>query len=176
MFQLTNLLTFKSLQQASVQQSVVAQQTLPLPPTMQPVQQQIPTVQQPLQPVQQPIQPIQQPIQPIQQPVQPIQQPIQPIQKPIQPVQPPVSQSPGISSKPPEILAASQLTPVSSNVRSENPLEVSASETPSETSSNPSTIKTGPKDPRPPRLPLNWKTASDADGCVYYYHVITRYV
>uniref|UniRef100_A0A6F9DWB6 [histone H3]-lysine(36) N-trimethyltransferase n=1 Tax=Phallusia mammillata TaxID=59560 RepID=A0A6F9DWB6_9ASCI len=31
-----------------------------------------------------------------------------------------------------------------------------------------------PRDPRPPRLPPNWKTASDADGCVYYYHVITR--
>uniref|UniRef100_F6UMH0 WW domain-containing protein n=2 Tax=Ciona intestinalis TaxID=7719 RepID=F6UMH0_CIOIN len=31
-----------------------------------------------------------------------------------------------------------------------------------------------PRDPRPPRLPRNWKSATDAEGSVYYYHVITR--
>jgi len=36
--------------------------------------------------------------------------------------------------------------------------------------------KSPARDPHPPLLPPNWKTASDEDGCVYYYHVITRWV
>jgi len=33
-----------------------------------------------------------------------------------------------------------------------------------------------PRDPRSARLPPNWRTAADDDGCVYYYHAITRYL
>uniref|UniRef100_H2YKZ5 WW domain-containing protein n=1 Tax=Ciona savignyi TaxID=51511 RepID=H2YKZ5_CIOSA len=38
----------------------------------------------------------------------------------------------------------------------------------------PPKVASPPRDPRPPRLPPNWKSATDTDGCVYYYHAITR--
>ena len=142
---MTDLLAFKSLQQVTVQQSVLTQ---PQPPLQLPPA--IPTMQPPVA------------------------------------VQPPVAQQPavqeqsGVIPKQPEPSVAAQLTPTASSAATlhETAIEPApaSNETPSETSSNAPSSKTLPKDPRPPRLPPNWKTASDADGCVYYYHVITRFV
>ncbi|CAK8674987.1 unnamed protein product [Clavelina lepadiformis] len=103
--------------------------------------------------LQQPV-PVQQTLQPQMQTVQPLQQNLQPVQQVAQP------QTVEIQQQQQTVLPVP--TPAVPDPKSQGAPPV------------PKGSKSPPKDPRPPRLPPNWKTASDADGCVYYYHVITR--
>ena len=74
----------------------------------------------------------------------------------------------GVMKMPPLSQALQQLTAVAPPVQAVPPMQVAPHVEEED-------VPPPPSPPEPHRLPAHWKKARDAEGRVYYYHMLSRY-